>query len=223
MNFLQQIKENPQDDNLKLAYADYLEEQGDPQGELIRIQIELMKNNDFPPYLNDDKTAYVYYKEKTITLQKREQQLVAIVKTNLNLKQVMFHKGLPAFLTIQTIDDLIGFENNPTIIGLSFKLPKKDVKPALAKIKTLKTLYLTNYYFTDFSFENIVHSINKIKLNYLSVEDNDIKDHGIRLLNIENLKYLNINNNFIQDVNSLIKEFKNTTIIIKNQWNEPDF
>lgn len=43
MSFLKNIRKNPEDDNLKLAYADYLEEQGDPQAELIRIQIELEK------------------------------------------------------------------------------------------------------------------------------------------------------------------------------------
>ena len=39
--FLQQVVENPDDDAARLVYADYLEEQGDPRCELIRLQCEL--------------------------------------------------------------------------------------------------------------------------------------------------------------------------------------
>src|SRR5262245_46917946 len=39
--FLQAILANPDDDHLRLIYADWLEERGDPRGEFIRVQIEL--------------------------------------------------------------------------------------------------------------------------------------------------------------------------------------
>ena len=41
--FLQTVLENPADDGARLVYADWLEEQGDPRGEFIRVQIELAK------------------------------------------------------------------------------------------------------------------------------------------------------------------------------------
>jgi type VI secretion system protein ImpC len=41
--FLQTIWEHPEDDGLRLVYADWLEERGDPHGEFIRIQIELTR------------------------------------------------------------------------------------------------------------------------------------------------------------------------------------
>jgi uncharacterized protein (TIGR02996 family) len=40
-SFLQAILANPDDDTLRLIYADWLEERGDPRGEFIRVQIEL--------------------------------------------------------------------------------------------------------------------------------------------------------------------------------------
>lgn len=39
--FLAAIRENPDDDTPRLMYADWLSEQGDPRGELIRLQCEL--------------------------------------------------------------------------------------------------------------------------------------------------------------------------------------
>jgi uncharacterized protein (TIGR02996 family) len=39
--FLRAIIENPDDDSLRLVYADYLDERGDPRGEFIRVQIAL--------------------------------------------------------------------------------------------------------------------------------------------------------------------------------------
>jgi uncharacterized protein (TIGR02996 family) len=39
--FLRAIIENPDDDGLRLMYADWLEEHGDPRGEFIRVQVAL--------------------------------------------------------------------------------------------------------------------------------------------------------------------------------------
>jgi uncharacterized protein (TIGR02996 family) len=41
--FLQAILDDPDDDALRLVYADWLEEQGDPRAEFIRLQCELEK------------------------------------------------------------------------------------------------------------------------------------------------------------------------------------
>jgi len=40
-HFVQEVRANPQDDMPRLIYADYLDEAGDPRGELIRVQVEL--------------------------------------------------------------------------------------------------------------------------------------------------------------------------------------
>lgn len=41
LGFIEDIRANPEDDDLRLIYADWLEEHDDPLGELIRIQCEL--------------------------------------------------------------------------------------------------------------------------------------------------------------------------------------
>jgi uncharacterized protein (TIGR02996 family) len=41
--FLADIVANPDDDGLRLIYADYLDEKGDPRGEFIRVQVELAR------------------------------------------------------------------------------------------------------------------------------------------------------------------------------------
>jgi uncharacterized protein (TIGR02996 family) len=46
---LDTIIANPDEDDLRLVYADYFEEQGDPRAELIRIQIELDRLPAFDP------------------------------------------------------------------------------------------------------------------------------------------------------------------------------
>jgi len=40
-SFLQAILAHPDDDHLRLVYADWLEERADPRGEFIRVQMEL--------------------------------------------------------------------------------------------------------------------------------------------------------------------------------------
>jgi uncharacterized protein (TIGR02996 family) len=46
--FLQAIIESPDDEGLRLVYADWLEERGDPRGEFIRVQCRLANSPDHP-------------------------------------------------------------------------------------------------------------------------------------------------------------------------------
>lgn len=61
--FLQAILENPDDDPLRLIYADWLEERGDPRGEFIRVQCALARLPEEDPTYPD--------------LQEREAELLA--------------------------------------------------------------------------------------------------------------------------------------------------
>lgn len=51
--FLQAILANPDDDQLRLIYADWLEERGDPRGEFIRVQMELAATKPDPHRAHD--------------------------------------------------------------------------------------------------------------------------------------------------------------------------
>jgi type IV pilus assembly protein PilB len=48
--FLQAILEAPEDDTPRLIYADWLEEQGDPRGEFIRLQAQLARMSEDDPH-----------------------------------------------------------------------------------------------------------------------------------------------------------------------------
>jgi uncharacterized protein (TIGR02996 family) len=47
--FLRTVLDHPNDDSPRLVYADWLEEQGDPRGEFIRLQIELNRHGPMHP------------------------------------------------------------------------------------------------------------------------------------------------------------------------------
>jgi uncharacterized protein (TIGR02996 family) len=49
-DFLAAILANPDDDSLRLIFADWLEERGDPRGEFIRVQIELARQEAAEPF-----------------------------------------------------------------------------------------------------------------------------------------------------------------------------
>jgi len=67
-DFLGAILEDPDNDALRLAFADWLEERGDPRGEFIRIQFELaeMKGNDqrFPALFRRELDLISEHKEQ---------------------------------------------------------------------------------------------------------------------------------------------------------------
>src|SRR5688572_1419318 len=41
--FVQEVRARPHEDTPRLIFADYLEEAGDPRGELIRVQVQLAR------------------------------------------------------------------------------------------------------------------------------------------------------------------------------------
>lgn len=62
--FLQAMIENPEDDAARLAYADWLDEQGDPRGEFIRVECSLATlEEDTPPYKKLDQRRDELLKE----------------------------------------------------------------------------------------------------------------------------------------------------------------
>lgn len=59
-SFLQQIKGGLQDEELRLIFADWLEEQGDPRGELLRIQCEMAQKST-PALIRREKQLWQSY------------------------------------------------------------------------------------------------------------------------------------------------------------------
>ncbi|MGF1583673.1 MAG: TIGR02996 domain-containing protein [Gemmataceae bacterium] len=67
-SLLQAIRESPLDENLRLVYADWLEEQGDsPQAELIRLQCEMDR-------LDEDTAQFAAFEKRTKSLLKKHKK-----------------------------------------------------------------------------------------------------------------------------------------------------
>ncbi len=64
LDFVQAIQAEPDDDVARLVFADYLEDQSDPQAELIRVQLQLTEEAGQPPSRSHDR------------LRQREQELL---------------------------------------------------------------------------------------------------------------------------------------------------
>src|SRR5437867_9522836 len=62
--FLRAIIEEPDDVGLRLIYADWLEERGDPRGEFIRVQCQLEETDEYDPHWTE--------------LKARERELLAV-------------------------------------------------------------------------------------------------------------------------------------------------
>jgi uncharacterized protein (TIGR02996 family) len=83
--FLQAIIQNPDDDSLRLIFADWLDERGDPRGEFIRVQCQLANLPSGDPRLPE--------------LEAREKELLAkyspvwVQELHLDPRSVTFRRG----------------------------------------------------------------------------------------------------------------------------------
>jgi uncharacterized protein (TIGR02996 family) len=94
-SFLQAIRANPDDDHLRLIYADWLEERGDPRGEFIRVQIELMK-----PELDPERQKELVFRQEELIHAHRTEWLQPFNKL---FSHVHFRRGFP-FLAVINVD-----------------------------------------------------------------------------------------------------------------------
>ncbi len=95
--FLQAIIEQPDDDSLRLIYADWLEEHDDPRGEFIRIQCALdrMPESDSRyPALNDRYSELLRHYEAT-WLEPLDTALHSCIR---------FGRGLPEYVDLPLVD-----------------------------------------------------------------------------------------------------------------------
>jgi len=91
--FLQDIKQVPDDDTPRLIFADWLEENGDPRGEFVRVQCELAE---CAP--TDPRRSRLVKREKDLLAQFRDAWLGPLFEevsvTSLSRPDVSFRRGL---------------------------------------------------------------------------------------------------------------------------------
>jgi uncharacterized protein (TIGR02996 family) len=91
-SFLAAIRDDPDDDTVRLVFADWLEEHGDPRGEFMRVQCELAN--------------WIPDRERRTQLQEREEELDRLHRRawlrslgRLPGTRCLFHRGLIEFTT----------------------------------------------------------------------------------------------------------------------------
>jgi uncharacterized protein (TIGR02996 family) len=87
-HFTEAILANPDDDTLRLVYADWLEERGDPRGEFIRVQYEMEQ-----PGLEAKHKAELIIREKVLQSLHAEKWLGPLADLR---DHILFRHGFPA-------------------------------------------------------------------------------------------------------------------------------
>lgn len=98
-DFLEAIREAPDDDMVRLVWADYLEEDGDPRSEFIRIQCELAQLAEY----DRQRRWYEMVEDYYLTNYRRE-WLAPLIE--LGVTSAQYRRGLPEVITISVTDFL---------------------------------------------------------------------------------------------------------------------
>lgn len=188
--FIQNIHADYHENGPRLAYADWLEEHGDPRGELIRIQIALQ---------DKDKSLLTDKKK----LEEREKKLLADLELPENIG---FYKGLPDYihtsLSTNKKEYLSHIANLPSLNQVSLNnvnINIDDIKFIINSNKNIINLKLSHNNLDDEAITLISH----YNLHFLSIDYNKITDEGVQTLvnsNIKQLYQLDLGNNRITDI-----------------------
>lgn len=101
--FLAAIQAEPRDDTPRLAYADWLEERGDPLGEFIRLQCEAARQSgDTPEFKYTPRERLFISKHRNKWLGKRPRRGIYLGD---GLEFAGFHRGLPSVTLFIAVDD----------------------------------------------------------------------------------------------------------------------
>lgn len=95
-SFIKAIRENPHDDDARLVYSQYLEEQGEVRGELMRLQIGLEKNPECEDNKKNKRRVEEIVEGHGTAMRDRYIELFGVKDTRvLKSKQTTFIRGLP--------------------------------------------------------------------------------------------------------------------------------
>src|SRR5262245_34046347 len=100
---LQAILEDPDDNSVRLIYADYLEERGDSRAEFIRVQVQLsLKEN------RDDAWQHLQSRQDELLAAHREQWTQELQPFDSEKVEIRFARGFPEEMTVTdgTVKDL---------------------------------------------------------------------------------------------------------------------
>jgi uncharacterized protein (TIGR02996 family) len=145
-SFLRAIRANPDDDTLRLVFADWLDEHDDPLGQLIRVQIELEPIRE---QLDSPRVQQLILREADLLFEQRLRWIGRMINVNDRHPGFgpVFRRGLPEFVCL-SLDNLLKhgralFEDCPTvrevsIYGVAGRGAELAACPHLANVETLE-------------------------------------------------------------------------------------
>ena len=209
--FLEAIQAEPDDDLPRLIFADWLDEQGDPRGEFIRIQCELFQRSDDVPFLqseiwrlpqrkrDDDHWKALKTREREL-LSAHEAEWVQPLKTitTRDWKQFYFLRGFIEHGWFSVRDWRNQGEEILQQAPLLNSLDLRGFESRMAIVAELDTLQKIRRltlegYFQGFSTDSpltmgsegaasLASSPHLLNLKELRLRENDIRDAGLRHL-----------------------------------------
>jgi len=202
-DFINTIRDNPEDQNLPLIYADWLDEAGDSRGELIRLQRQLEQTELASPARQDLRSAiyslsHAHHSNWVAPLRRRaigwhEARLRSGLVDNVSLSPAAFLKHAQSGL----------FEEMPYLTGVALEGSGRSLEaalssPLLAKLTSLRIKVLGLFEPTNL-IRHLVDNPHTRSLATLSLSENRFGDQAIAELlqsaALPWLRELNLRNN----------------------------
>lgn len=209
--FLSEVLSNPKDDTVRLIFADWLDEHGDPLGEFIRIQVELAKID-----VNEDYFAEDSRRNRLSLLWERERELLEVHEQSWSasipggVHECLFRRGLVEGVVIrnerflQTGDELFHFApiTHVKLAHVSDRFDELHDSPLLERLDTL-SLKSSDNPIGAARANRFLRSAHLSNLMGLDLGKNQIRRTGIQALveshQLGSLQVLGLQDNLVGD------------------------
>ncbi|MCA9072268.1 MAG: TIGR02996 domain-containing protein, partial [Planctomycetaceae bacterium] len=188
--FFRQIRLNPDDDNIRLIFADWLEEIGDERAEFIRVQCECARW---------EQTPDIEHRERYLQLKSHEVELSGLWResclndlSSLGVKDVRFQRGFVERMHLEGDEFLPRTKNliewAPALRGVLWqKIPRQSASPiqrflASSVCAALTTLNLMRNNLGASGVEALANSSCLENIQSLSLRENPIGGQGMQEL-----------------------------------------
>ncbi len=206
--FLQAIVDDPENDLPRLVYADWLDEQGDPRGEYIRVQCELAPLDQFDPGRKP-------LEDRQDTLFKKHKSKWTKVLKVAAIRSYEFRRGFVEIVTLNAKNHLQNAEalldRVPTIREMKINAMKTVLNELLESkwLERLEALNFTSCQMGTRRLKRLLRSKHLKNIRKLDLTSNGLGTAGFHAMmhadTLPNLKTLLLNNMNLPAVEGLEK------------------
>lgn len=197
--FFRQIRLHPEDDNIRLIFADWLEEIGDERAEFIRVQCECARWESSPDA--ERRERYLQLKSHEVELSSLWRESCLEELSSLGVKDVRFARGFVERMHLEGDEFLPRTKNlvewAPALRGVLWqKMPRQSASPiqrflASPVCAALTTLNLMRNNLGAAGVEALASSPRLANIQSLSLRENPIGGQGMQeLMNSSHLSGL---------------------------------